>query len=165
MGEEGPALVADAEYFGRRVLVTGAGGFIGSHLTEALARQGARVRALVHYSSRADAANLECLQPALLRDLEILRGDVRDAHYLLDACAGVEVVFHLAALNQRFEDGRGFRGNDRVDHGPVGKFGKPRLDEFDAERAAATGSRTRTAIKEIGVTRISKFNFYRAAPR
>jgi NAD dependent epimerase/dehydratase len=85
-------------YRDRRVVVTGAGGFIGSHLVERLAHDGASVRALVHYSSRADAGNLRFLSPDLLARVEIIRGDVRDPHFMLDACDGMDVVFHLAAL-------------------------------------------------------------------
>jgi UDP-glucose 4-epimerase len=85
-------------YRGRRVLVTGAGGFIGSHLVERLARAGASVRALLRYSSRADAGNLRFLPPDLLGAVELLRGDIRDPHFLLDASEGVDAVFHLAAL-------------------------------------------------------------------
>ena len=85
-------------YRDRRVLVTGAGGFIGSHLVERLGREGASVRALLRYSSRADAGNLRFLPPDLFARVEILRGDVRDPHFMLDACDGVDIVFHLAAL-------------------------------------------------------------------
>lgn len=91
-------MIPGSDYNGRRVLVTGAGGFIGSHLTAALAEGGARVRALVRYSSRADAGNLEFLAPDVLARLEVVRGDVRDPHFVLDACDGIDVVFHLAAL-------------------------------------------------------------------
>ena len=83
---------------GRPVLVTGAGGFIGSHLTEALLRAGARVRALVHYNSRNDWGQLERLDPGLLAEVEVLAGDVRDPFLVQRAVAGVDTVFHLAAL-------------------------------------------------------------------
>ncbi len=87
-----------ATYRDRGVLVTGAGGFIGSHLTEALVRGGARVRAMLHYSSRADAENLEFLTREDRGCLEVVRGDVRDPYFILNAVEGVEVIFHLAAL-------------------------------------------------------------------
>src|SRR5262245_48670725 len=86
------------EWRGKRVLVTGAGGFIGSHLTEALARQGAKVRAMLHYDSRPHRGNLEHVDPALVRELEIIAGDVIDPHFCFRAVDGCEVVFHLAAL-------------------------------------------------------------------
>jgi NAD dependent epimerase/dehydratase len=88
---------ADA-YRNRRVLVTGAGGFIGSHLTEALVGGGAHVRALLHYSSRAGVENLEFLAAEERGRLEILRGDVRDPFFMMEAAEGVDVIFHLAAL-------------------------------------------------------------------
>jgi len=50
---------------GKKVLVTGAGGFIGSHLTELLAGEGAEVRAFIHYNSRSDWANLDQLDPSV----------------------------------------------------------------------------------------------------
>lgn len=83
---------------GRRVLVTGAGGFIGSHLTEELARNGARVRALVRYNSRGDAGLLRFLPGELFEKLELRFGDVTDPWSVEDAVEGVDVVFHLAAL-------------------------------------------------------------------
>jgi NAD dependent epimerase/dehydratase len=81
-----------------RVAVTGAGGFIGSHLTEELARKGAKVRAMVHYNSRGHWGFLEELDPALGRRVEVRPGDVTDPGCVNDLVAGSEVVFHLAAL-------------------------------------------------------------------
>jgi dTDP-glucose 4,6-dehydratase len=83
---------------GRRVLVTGAGGFIGSHLTEALARAGANVRAFVRYDSRGSAGWLDGIDAATRQGIEIARGDLRDASTVSAAVAGCEVVFHLGAL-------------------------------------------------------------------
>ncbi|MDP3541414.1 MAG: SDR family NAD(P)-dependent oxidoreductase [Elusimicrobiota bacterium] len=83
---------------GTRVAVTGAGGFIGSHLTEELARQGAKVRAMVRYNGAGSRGFLEEAPAALRRRIEVRAGDVRDPHFVEDFCAGQEVVFHLAAL-------------------------------------------------------------------
>jgi dTDP-glucose 4,6-dehydratase len=81
-----------------RVLVTGAGGFIGSHLTEELARQGAKVRALVRYNSRGHWGFLEDFEPALIKRVEVQAGDVTDPHFVESLVEGCDVVFHLAAL-------------------------------------------------------------------
>ncbi len=83
---------------GRSVLVTGAGGFIGSHLVEALARSDALVRAFVRYDSRGGAGWLDCLDTSLRDRVEIARGDLRDASTVTNAVAGSDVVFHLGAL-------------------------------------------------------------------
>jgi UDP-glucose 4-epimerase len=83
---------------GNTTLVTGAGGFIGSHLVEALVREGCRVRALLHYDSRAHRGNLELVPADVLGEVEVLTGDVVDPHYVLAAVKGCDVVFHLAAL-------------------------------------------------------------------
>ena len=80
------------------ILVTGAGGFIGSRLTEALCVRGARVRAFVRYNSRADAGLLKALPPDVLRSVEIIMGDLRDEDALEKAAAGTALVFHLGAL-------------------------------------------------------------------
>ena len=63
---------------GKRALVTGAGGFIASHLAESLVRAGVRTRGLVHYNSRGDEGQLAWLDPEIRRQLEVLPGDVRD---------------------------------------------------------------------------------------
>ena len=78
-----------------KVLVTGGEGFIGSTLVERLVREGAEVRALVHYNPFGRAGWLD---QELHRDVEVIPGDVRDAERVFDAVNGCEVVFHLAAL-------------------------------------------------------------------
>ena len=84
------------EFEGKTVLVTGAGGFIGSHLTESLAGCGAKVRALVHYNALGSAGWLD---HSVWRDkVEIVAGDICDRDSVRTAMQGVEVVFHLAAL-------------------------------------------------------------------
>lgn len=80
----------------RRVLVTGAGGFIGSHLTERLVERGARTRALVRYHSGGSWGWLD--QSPVKDDVEVVTGDIRDADSVRAAVEGVEIVFHLAAL-------------------------------------------------------------------
>lgn len=80
-----------------RVLVTGAAGFIGSHLVEALVCEGYQVRAFVRYVSHGSLGNLRWLPPTVLAELELVRGDVRDADAVRRACRGCSAVLHLAA--------------------------------------------------------------------
>jgi NAD dependent epimerase/dehydratase len=82
----------------KRVLVTGAGGFIGSHLVEALVTHGYAVRALLHYNSAGSMGNLEQAAGNILSEVEIVFGDVRDEHFCLKLTREIDVVFHLAAL-------------------------------------------------------------------
>jgi NAD dependent epimerase/dehydratase len=81
-----------------KVLVTGAEGFIGSHLTEALLRRGTRVRAMVLYNSFGSWGWLDDLDRDLRANLEVVLADVRDANAVDEAVAGCDAVLHLAAL-------------------------------------------------------------------
>ncbi len=81
-----------------RVLVTGAGGFIGSHLVERLAEGGSLVRAFIRYNSAGSWGWLEHMDESLRDRVEVIAGDIRDAQTVRQAVAGCETVFHLAAL-------------------------------------------------------------------
>ncbi len=83
---------------GRRVLVTGGEGFIGSHLVERLVSDGAEVRALVYYNSFGRWGWFDDMAADVRDAVEILPGDVRDGRRVDEAVAGTDTVFHLAAL-------------------------------------------------------------------
>jgi NAD dependent epimerase/dehydratase len=83
------------DWSGRRVLVTGGEGFIGSHLVERLVHEGAEVRTLVQYNA---FGRFGWLDPAVHVEVRVIPGDVRDAGRVGEAVDGCEVVFHLAAL-------------------------------------------------------------------
>ncbi len=83
---------------GSKVVVTGAGGFIGSHLAERLCRSGARVQAFVRYNSRGDHGLLRYLDADVQADIEVVAGDLKDPDTVRKTIRGAEVVFHLAAL-------------------------------------------------------------------
>ena len=80
----------------KTVLVTGAGGFLGSHLAERLVKEGARVRALIHYNARTSAGWLD--HSSLADDMEIMAGDICDPASCETAASGCDIVYHLAAL-------------------------------------------------------------------
>lgn len=82
---------------GKKVLVTGSGGFIGSHLTELLVSRGAKVRAFVRYNSRNDPGMLAYLEPEKLAEIEVVPGDLRDPESVTSAVSGTDVVFNLGA--------------------------------------------------------------------
>ena len=83
---------------GKQVVVTGAGGFIGSHLTERLVRQGAEVTAFVRYNSRNDHGLLEELPYDVRKSTNVVAGDLRDAEAVAELVGKSEIVFHLAAI-------------------------------------------------------------------
>ena len=80
------------------VLVTGAGGFIGSHLVERLAGEGAAVTAFIRYTSRGDEGWLAALPESVRSRVRVVRGDLRDPSAVAQAMAGSDTVFHLGAL-------------------------------------------------------------------
>src|SRR5438552_1824428 len=92
------SLVALPPWPSLRVLLTGAAGFIGSHLAERLVRAGARVRAFVHYNSRNDRGLLEYLDDDVQTALEVVLGDLTDATMVRRAVADCQIVFQLGAL-------------------------------------------------------------------
>ena len=83
---------------GKKVLVTGADGFIGSHLTEELVKQGYDVKAFVYYNSFNTWGWLDTLPKNKLSEINIFSGDIRDPNGVREAMKGIDMVFHLAAL-------------------------------------------------------------------
>jgi NAD dependent epimerase/dehydratase len=83
---------------GRRVLVTGADGFIGSHLVERLVRDGAEVRALCMYNSLGGWGWLDRAPEAVQKSVDVRLGDIRDTGFVAAICEDQDVIFHLAAL-------------------------------------------------------------------
>jgi len=86
------------QFSGAQVFVTGADGFIGSHLVEALVHHGARVRALVYYNSWNSIGWLADVAPEVRRNIEVVFGDVRDVERIASAVRDCRYVFHLASL-------------------------------------------------------------------
>ena len=82
----------------KKVLVTGADGFIGSHMVEELVRKGYSVRAFSYYNSFNTWGWLDTLAPEILSQIEVVCGDIRDPYGVKKAIEGVDMVFHLAAL-------------------------------------------------------------------
>jgi NAD dependent epimerase/dehydratase len=82
----------------KKILVTGADGFIGSHLTESLVRLGCKVKAFVQYNSYNSWGWLDYSPPEILENLEVFTGDIRDPHGVKTSMVGCDLVIHLAAL-------------------------------------------------------------------
>ena len=80
------------------VMVTGADGFIGSHLTEELVRKGEKVKAFCYYNSFGKWGWLDTLPPEIKNEIEVFMGDIRDPNGVRTAMKGQEIVYHLAAL-------------------------------------------------------------------
>ncbi|MBI5290226.1 MAG: SDR family NAD(P)-dependent oxidoreductase [Chloroflexi bacterium] len=85
-------------FAGKTVVVTGAGGFIGSHVVERLVREGAHVRAMLRYTSRGQRGCLDLIPAEVLNDVAITLGDVRDFDAVREVMRGADAMFHLAAL-------------------------------------------------------------------
>jgi len=83
---------------GRKFLVTGAGGFIGSHLVESLVQRGAEVTAMIRYSSSASLGNLEFVAPEVKGNFRVIAGNIDDGDFVMHAMQGIDAVCHLAAL-------------------------------------------------------------------
>ena len=81
-----------------KLLVTGADGFIGSHLTEELVKAGYEVKAFVYYNSFNTWGWLDTLPASIMSQVEVFQGDIRDPHGVKEAMKGCDAVFHLAAL-------------------------------------------------------------------
>jgi dTDP-glucose 4,6-dehydratase len=86
------------DYTGKKVVLTGASGFIGSHLAEELVSCGASVRGFLHYNSRGDEGNLKYVASEIRREIEVVYGDLTDPDAVKKAVRGATHVFHLGAL-------------------------------------------------------------------
>lgn len=93
-----PTTEAEQRIAGKRILVTGAGGFIGSHLAERLVELGAEVTAMVRYNALSSWGNLDFASPDLRGRMRVIAGNVEDSDFVMHAAEGMDVVLHLAAL-------------------------------------------------------------------
>ena len=83
---------------GKKVFVTGAGGFIGSHLVEEMVKANADVTAMIRYGSSAAWGNLDFLSPDIKREIHVVAGNIEDSDFMMHSLKGQDIVFHLAAL-------------------------------------------------------------------
>ena len=81
-----------------KILITGAEGFIGSHLCEALVKRGVSVRALVLYNSFNKEGWLDEIPKKIRNNIEVISGDIRDKELLISISKSIDIIFHLAAL-------------------------------------------------------------------
>jgi len=95
-------MIEKRNWAGKRAFVTGAGGFIGSHLVDALVGSGAQVNAFVRYNSRGDSGHLRLLTEGVRENIKVIAGDLRDPQAVQNAMQGCESVFHLGALISLF---------------------------------------------------------------
>jgi NAD dependent epimerase/dehydratase len=124
------------------VAVTGAEGFIGSHLVEALVARGHKVRAMVLYNSFNNWGWLETLDPKVMAEVEVVAGDVRDAGSTMAFCRDAAVVYHLAALiaiPYSYQAPRSY-----LDTNAAGT-----LNVLEAARALGTGRVVHTSTSEV----------------
>ncbi len=136
------ALTPNDDWSGKRVVVTGAGGFIGSHLTERLVTLGAETTAFLHYNSRSETGLLAECPDDIRAEIRVVWGDLRDPDIVRRALRGADVVFHLGALvgiPYSYEAPRQY-----VDVNVVGT-----LNVLEAARAAEVGRLVQTSTSEV----------------